>query len=129
MAQQAARSSVELYTTLFFQGKTLIEPAYILRILKNGFVVLIPKYGVEAVVYAAQPNQTPLLKLVDEHLQNDDGSVVLKLFMDVKVEITVVVQSHGSSRSKLNLRLLEPYVAGISDLVEEEEKSFKRLKK
>ena len=44
MAQQASRSSVELYTHLFFKGKTLVEPAYIIRVMSNGCVVLIPKY-------------------------------------------------------------------------------------
>ncbi|KAI8900268.1 hypothetical protein BC833DRAFT_582497 [Globomyces pollinis-pini] len=44
MAQQAARSSVELYTHLFFKNKVIKEEAYVIRILKNGFVVLIPKY-------------------------------------------------------------------------------------
>jgi exosome complex exonuclease DIS3/RRP44 len=44
MAQLASRSSVELYTNLFFKGKVLIEQAYIIRVMKNGCSVLIPKY-------------------------------------------------------------------------------------
>ena len=43
MAQQAARSSVELYTLLFFKNKSIKEEAYVIRVLKNGLVVLIPK--------------------------------------------------------------------------------------
>ena len=43
MAQQASRSSVELYTHLFFKGKVLVEEAYVIRVLKNGIVVLVPK--------------------------------------------------------------------------------------
>lgn len=42
MAQQASRSSVELYTNLFFKGKVVNEEAYVIRILKNGLGVIIP---------------------------------------------------------------------------------------
>lgn len=91
------------------------ETAYVLRILKNGFVVLIPKFGVEGIVYASKPNEAQVLLLAEEHLQTADGSTVIKLFDVVKVEITVVEQGNASSRSKLNLRLLEPFVSGISE--------------
>ncbi|KAI8868688.1 exosome complex exonuclease RRP44-like protein [Ramicandelaber brevisporus] len=53
MAQQASRSSVELFTNLFFRGKTIEEEAYVTRVLKNGFSVLIPRYGVEGFVYGS----------------------------------------------------------------------------
>ena len=43
MAQMGARASVELFTGLFFKGKIHIENGYVTRVLKNGFVVLIPK--------------------------------------------------------------------------------------
>jgi exosome complex exonuclease DIS3/RRP44 len=43
MAQQAARSSVELYTNLYFRNKIIQEDGYITRIMKNGFSVLVPK--------------------------------------------------------------------------------------
>jgi exosome complex exonuclease DIS3/RRP44 len=43
MAQQAARGSVELFTSLFFKGKNVQEEAYVIRVLKNGFIVLVPK--------------------------------------------------------------------------------------
>lgn len=39
----AGRASVELYTQLFFKGKVLVEDAYVIRVLKNGVVVLVPK--------------------------------------------------------------------------------------
>ena len=43
MAQQAGRSSVELYTNMFFKNKVQIEEGRVIRVLKNGFVVLAPK--------------------------------------------------------------------------------------
>ncbi|KAJ2232451.1 exosome catalytic subunit dis3, partial [Coemansia sp. RSA 475] len=50
MAQQAGRASVELYTSLFFKGKTVDEEGYVTQVLQNGFSVLIPSYGVEGIV-------------------------------------------------------------------------------
>lgn len=52
-AQFAARASTLLHTVLLFrkQGETLEEDARIIRIMGNGFVVLVPRYGVEGVVY------------------------------------------------------------------------------
>ena len=50
-AQFASRASTVLHTVLLFRNKTLREPARILRIMGNGLVVLVPKYGVEGVVH------------------------------------------------------------------------------
>lgn len=43
MAQRASRASVELFTILFFKDKLLEEEAFVTRVMKNGFIVLIPK--------------------------------------------------------------------------------------
>ncbi len=43
MAQQASRSSVELFTNLYFKDRVVEEEGFIIRILKNGFIVLIPR--------------------------------------------------------------------------------------
>ncbi|KAF9914214.1 exosome catalytic subunit dis3 [Lobosporangium transversale] len=60
MAQQAGRSSVELFTHLFFKNKVEEEEGYVIRILKNAFIVLVPKYGIEGIVYAtAKAKTTP----------------------------------------------------------------------
>lgn len=114
-AQQAARSSVELYTHLFFKGKVLAEEAYVIKVLKNGLVVLIPKYGVEGVVYSS-PNadQEPLMKLTEQNtLITLDGKVEIGLFSKVKVKISVTDAGEDSAqRSKLLLSLVEPAIDG-----------------
>ncbi|KAI8637191.1 hypothetical protein BD408DRAFT_478224 [Parasitella parasitica] len=84
MAQQASRSSVELFTSLYFRNKTEVEEGRILRVLKNGIIVLVPKYGIETIT-----------------------------FDSVKVEITVEGDADGM-RQKMNMRLVEPFVEGVS---------------
>jgi exosome complex exonuclease DIS3/RRP44 len=43
MAQRVSRASVELFTILFFKDKLLEEEAFVTRVMKNGFIVLIFK--------------------------------------------------------------------------------------
>jgi exosome complex exonuclease DIS3/RRP44 len=50
-AEDAQRSSVELYTQLFFRGRIVYEPAIIVAIRQNAFSVLLPKYGIQATIY------------------------------------------------------------------------------
>lgn len=44
MAQRASRASIELYTVMYFKNKILEEEARVIRIMDNGFVVLIPRF-------------------------------------------------------------------------------------
>lgn len=52
-AQYASRASTLLHTVLLFkrEGDKMEEPARIMRILGNGIVVLVPRYGVEGLVH------------------------------------------------------------------------------
>lgn len=83
-AQYASRASTVLHTVLLFKSKVLEEPARIIRILGNGLVVLVPRYGVEGVVHIDE-DQTPTV---------DDSSQVLTLGdgTSFKVLGTVIVR-------------------------------------
>ncbi|KAJ2719723.1 exosome catalytic subunit dis3 [Coemansia sp. Benny D115] len=130
MAQQAGRSSVELYTNLFFKGKVVEEPGYVTQILKNGFGVLIPSYGVEGVVYTATKDSTgpAALEYVQEShsLVSPDESSSIGLFQRVRVILEVddkpVSANVSSMRRKLTLRLVEPQISGLSISPQELEK-------
>jgi len=43
LAQYAARASVELFTVLYFKNRHLDETAHIIRVLRQGIVVLVDK--------------------------------------------------------------------------------------
>lgn len=55
-AQFASRASTLLHTVLLFrnEGETICEKARIIRVLGNGLVVLVPRYGVEGIVHVDQ---------------------------------------------------------------------------
>ncbi|KAJ2531729.1 exosome catalytic subunit dis3, partial [Coemansia sp. RSA 1937] len=91
MAQQAGRASVELYTSLFFKGKTVDEEGYVTQVLQNGFSVLIPSYGVEGIVYTTSKGDTPALEYdkAAHSLVSSDASVSIGLFQHVRVVLQV----------------------------------------
>ncbi|KAI7855492.1 exosome complex exonuclease RRP44-like protein [Circinella umbellata] len=123
MAQQAGRSSVELYTNMFFKNKVQIEEGRVIRVLKNGFVVLAPKYGIESIVYTSKkPGEPSPFEYNEEHNSLVAGDVVIKMFDTVKVEICVEGDEQGM-RQKMRMRLAEPFVEGVSELVTLKRKS------
>lgn len=50
-AQLAGRASADLFTVIYFRGKTVREEGRIVRVRQNGVVVLVPRYGVETIAY------------------------------------------------------------------------------
>jgi exosome complex exonuclease DIS3/RRP44 len=50
-AQGASRDSSALHTVRFFRGKQVLADGHVTRVKANGFVVLIPRYGIEGVVH------------------------------------------------------------------------------
>jgi exosome complex exonuclease DIS3/RRP44 len=114
MAQQASRSSVELFTSLYFKNKVEVDEGRILRVLKNGFIILVPKYGIETIVYTSKEAGGPSPFTYDDEAKSlVAGDITLKTFDTVKVEITVEGDEHGM-RQKMNMKLVEPFVEGVS---------------
>ncbi|KAG0260863.1 exosome catalytic subunit dis3 [Mortierella polycephala] len=144
MAQQAGRSSVELFTHLFFKNKVEEEEGYVIRILKNAFIVLVPKYGIESIVYASA--KAPKITAVDGKDTSKDSAAVqqilvynpetdslqsteplspgetpkvqIQLFQKVIVQISIDDDlkggGEGGMRQKLKMELLKPWIEGLS---------------
>ncbi|KAI9142132.1 exosome complex exonuclease RRP44 [Paraphysoderma sedebokerense] len=121
MAQLASRSSVELFTHVFFRSKTVYEGGYVTRILKNGFIALIPKYGIEGIVYVAEKDNESKRYLIYNSSENclessssTGKDVKIKLFAKVMVQITVVEENKGGGGQKMEMKLVKPVVKGLS---------------
>lgn len=111
LAQQAGRASVELFTNLFFKDKILNEEAYVIRILQNGFVVLVPQYGIESLIHAEAPH---FEHVASEHKLSAANGVTIELFDKVAVQISLKETGRGGLKSKLDMHLVEPFVDGFS---------------
>jgi exosome complex exonuclease DIS3/RRP44 len=87
-AQFAARSSSALHTVLLFKDRdALVETARVVRVLGNGLVVLVPRYGVEGVVHIDEA-QSPVLNEMTQVLSTSDGKAY-KILQTVNVRIRV----------------------------------------
>lgn len=73
-AQYASRASTLLHTVLLFkkEGEKKREPARIIRILGNGLVVLVPRYGVEGIVHMDEEKK-PVVDEGGSWVQLNDG--------------------------------------------------------
>ena len=116
MAQEASRSSVGLYTNLFFRGKTIQEDGYVTRVLKNGFSVLVPRYGIEGFVYTAPSasEQSVFDFDADEQTLRYGQDVCLRTFSRVRIQITIDESSVAGLRQRLRMNLIDPQVPGLS---------------
>lgn len=105
MAQQAQRSSIDLFTILFFRGKKVNEDAYIIRIMKSSLVVLVPKYGMECVV---EINDLDILQFDTEKIafvqKENPENVVYRLFQHIKIQINVL-EHEASLRERLIIKI------------------------
>lgn len=107
MAQQAQRSSIDLFTILFFRGKVVQEDAYVIRIMKSSLVVLVPKYGMECVV---EVNDLDRLLFDPEKIafveKDAPETVVYRLFQHIQIKISVL-EHEASLRERLVVKIAE----------------------
>ncbi|CAE7690042.1 Dis3, partial [Symbiodinium sp. KB8] len=113
-SQLAGRASVALHSQIFFQGRLVVEQGLIMRLRANGVIVLIPRFGLEALVNL--PAAKGAKKATDytydekEHklVHTKDKSLNLKMFQ--QVQVAVYVKDLGQHRRKVAYRLVEPAV-------------------
>jgi len=130
MAQQAQRASVELFTQLYFKGKSLETDAYVIKVMAGGIVVLIPSYGIEGMIQISADSLAPGISYDQQqgHFNSAvDNSVVLGLFQ--RVQIAIRTQTHEiSQREQLVISLISPHLTSTSAISVIDEPSHKRSK-
>ena len=110
MAQHASIDSNALFTMLFFKDKVVEEEAYVTKIKANGFIVLVPKYGIENIVYTAAPNGPNPFRFNEELQVLEDPVQDVKISLMLRVRVKIFVESLQINRPKLRLHCLEPFI-------------------
>ncbi|KAK4261621.1 hypothetical protein QN277_004589 [Acacia crassicarpa] len=107
-AQMAGRASVELHTLIYFRNRPTDTEARIVKIRSNGFIVFVPKYGIEGPVYlTARADKGGGEWYVDEQQQKIkkmDGSLSYSVLQTVVIHMEIVEPQ--PNRPKLELTLI-----------------------
>jgi exosome complex exonuclease DIS3/RRP44 len=106
MGQYAGRASVALHTLIFFRNKAVEEAAYVIKVRENGVVVLVPRYGIEGLVFVCEAGErSPFAYDAKTETLSAPGCR-LRTFDAVRVRISV--DARKAHRPKLELAIVEP---------------------
>lgn len=108
-AQMAGRASIEYYVGQALKGRVIDEEGFIMKIFSNGFVVFVPRFGIESLIRLRDLG-TPEPEAVfdgENYVLTATGSrnVKVELFQKVKVRISDE-QEESTGRRKIRLALL-----------------------
>ncbi|KAJ4326086.1 exosome catalytic subunit dis3 [Neodidymelliopsis sp. IMI 364377] len=107
-AQMAGRASIEYYVGQALKGKDIQEEGFIMKIFSNGFVVFVPRFGIESLIRLrdlATPEPDAEFD-ADNYELNIKGDInrSVELFQKVMVRITdEMEESTGKRKVKLTL--------------------------
>ena len=91
-AQLAGRASIAYYVGQAVRGKVTEEQGYVLKVFSNGFVVLVPRFGVESLIRLrdlADPEPQAVFDAENYTLTTSGSKAVkIELFQKVTVRIT-----------------------------------------
>ncbi|MCJ1436322.1 exosome catalytic subunit dis3 [Xylographa pallens] len=107
-AQMAGRASVEYYVGQALKGRVIEEDGFVMKVFSNGFVVFVPRFGIEGLIRLrdlATPEPEGLFD-AEEYVLRTTGSrtVAVELFEKVRVKIhDVKEESTGKRKLKMEL--------------------------
>ena len=108
----AGRASVEYFVGQSLKGKTQVEEAYVMRVLKNGFVVFVPRFGLEGLVNVKDLAKGEVsTEFLAEEYAIKIGKSGLKIAVFDKVVVSVeAVREESTGKQKVKILLVEPKV-------------------
>jgi exosome complex exonuclease DIS3/RRP44 len=107
-AQMAGRASIEYYVGQALKGKDIEEEGFVMKIFSNGFVVFVPRFGIESLIRlrdVATPEPEAEFDADNYTLRiKSDVNRSVELFERVMVRITdEMEESTGKRKVKLTL--------------------------
>lgn len=108
-AQMAGRASVEYYVGQALKGRVIEEEGFVMKVFSNGFVVFVPRFGIEGLIRLrdlATPEPAGEYDAEDYTLQvSGSREVKVSLFDKVTVRISDEAEESTGKR-KIKLQLL-----------------------
>ena len=100
-AQMAGRASIEYYVGQALKGQVVEEEGFVMRVFENGFVVFVPRFGIEG-----------LIRLRDMATPEPEGNFDADTYM-------LEVRGKGLGATPLRIDLFQKVKVKISDIKEE----------
>lgn len=109
-AQMAGRASIEYYVVQALKGRVMVEAGFVMKVFSNGFVVFVPRFGIEGLIRLrdlATPEPAAVFD-AERYLLRTEGSrqVRVELFEKVKVRISDV-KEESTGKRKIRLELVD----------------------
>ncbi|POS87282.1 RNB-domain-containing protein [Erysiphe pulchra] len=107
-AQLAGRASIEYYVGQALKGQVVEEEGFVMKIFSNGFVVFVPRFGIESLIRLRDlADIEPDANFdVENYILNVSGSRVLQVGLFYKVVVRISdFKEEGSGKRKVRLEL------------------------
>lgn len=108
-AQQAGRASIEYYVGQALKGRVVDEHGFVMKVFSNGFVVFVPRFGIESLIRLrdlADPEPESAFD-AEHYVLRTRGSreLSVELFQKVLVRISDV-KEEGTGKRKVRFELV-----------------------
>lgn len=109
-AQMAGRASIEYYVGQALKGRSLQEAGFVMKIFSNGFVVFVPRFGIEGLIRLrdlAVPEPEGVFD-AEEYVLKITGSkeIEVELFQKIEVRISDVLEE-ATGKRKIQIQMAE----------------------
>ncbi|KAL8736857.1 MAG: hypothetical protein Q9181_002272 [Wetmoreana brouardii] len=108
-AQMAGRASIEYYVGQALKGRVIDEEGFVMKVFSNGFVVFVPRFGIEGVIRLAEL-ATPVPESVfnaEEYVLEVSGSINVKIELFEKVVVRISdTKEESTGKRKIKLELV-----------------------
>ncbi|CAL3964135.1 unnamed protein product [Diplocarpon coronariae] len=109
-AQQAGRASIEYYVGQALKGRIVEEEGFVMKVFSNGFVVFVPRFGIESLIRLrdlAEPEPESAFD-AEEYVLKTSGSRELEVELFEKVVVRISdVKEESTGKRKVRLELVK----------------------
>ena len=110
-AQMAGRASIEYYVGQALKGRVMKEEGFVMKVFSNGFVVFVPRFGIEGLIRLrdlATPEPEGVFDEEEYVLRVNGRGVTLQVELFQKVVVRISdVKEESTGKRKIKLELMQ----------------------
>jgi len=109
-AQMAGRASIEYYVGQALKGRVVDEEGFVMKVFSNGFVVFVPRFGIEGLIRLRDLGTPEPEGVFDakEYVLRVSGSVKVEVELFQKVVVRISdIKEESTGKRKIRLELVK----------------------